>query len=149
METIGYACASQYSQGRGGGVNDHTRKLLEKAIDTIEGAEILLDHGKTDLATGRAYYALFYIAEALLNEKGLQFSTHGAVIGAYGKEFSKTKLLDSKFHRWLRTGFDTRLISDYQVDTNIEVAIVADMINQAREFLEVAREYLKNQESSR
>lgn len=124
-------------------MNDYTRKLLDKAIDTIEGAEILLDHGKIDLAVGRAYYALFYIAEALLNEKGLQFSKHGDVIGAYGKEFSKTKLLDPKFHRWLRMGFDTRLIGDYQVDTNIEVAIVTDMINQARDFLEAAQAYLE------
>ncbi len=123
-------------------MKEYTRKLLDKAVDTIEGAELLLDHGKTDLAAGRAYYALFYIAEALLNEKGLQFNTHGDVIGAYGKEFSKTKLLDQKFHRWLRTGFDTRLISDYHVDTNIEAAIVSNMINQAREFLEAAQEYL-------
>lgn len=124
-------------------MNEYTRKLLDKAIDTIEGAQLLLDHGKTDLAAGRAYYALFYIAEALLNEKGFQFSTHGDVIGAYGKEFSKTKLLDQKFHRWLRTAFDTRLISDYHVDTNIEAAIVSDMINQAHEFLETAKEYLE------
>jgi uncharacterized protein (UPF0332 family) len=124
-------------------MNEYTRKLMDKAIDTIEGAEILLDHGKTDLAAGRAYYALFYIAEALLNEKGLQFSKHGDVIGAYGKEFSKTKLLDPKFHRWLRMGFDTRLIGDYQVDTHIEAASIADMINQAREFLEAAQIYLE------
>ncbi|MCX6056617.1 MAG: HEPN domain-containing protein, partial [Chloroflexi bacterium] len=96
-------------------------KLLDKAIDTIESAELLLDHEKTDVAAGRAYYALFYIAEALLNENGLQFSKHGYVIGAYGKEFSKTKLLDQKFHRWLIEGFDTRLIGDYHVDTKIEM----------------------------
>jgi len=124
-------------------VNDYTSKLLDKAVDTIEGAELLLEHGKTDLAAGRYYYALFYIAEALLNEKGLQFSKHGDVIGAYGKEFSKTKLLDQKFHRWLRTGFDTCLIGDYHVDTKIEADAVADMINQAREFLETARGYLE------
>jgi uncharacterized protein (UPF0332 family) len=52
-------------------MNEYTRKLLDKAIDTIESAELLLDHKKTDVAAGRAYYALFYIAEALLNEKGL------------------------------------------------------------------------------
>ena len=27
-------------------MNDYTRKLLDKAIDTIESAELLLDHGK-------------------------------------------------------------------------------------------------------
>lgn len=126
-------------------MNEYTRKLLEKAIDTIESAELLLDNGKVDVAAGRTYYALFYIAEALLNEKGLQFSTHGDVIGAYGKEFAKTKLLDQKFHRWLIEGFDTRLIGDYHVDTNIEMDAVADMISRAREFLEAAEKYLNKQ----
>jgi uncharacterized protein (UPF0332 family) len=127
-------------------MNDYTRKLFDKAIDTIEGVELLLEHDKTDLAAGRAYYALFYVAEALLNEKGLQFSKHGDVIGAYGKEFSKTKLLDPKFHRWLIKGFDTRLIGDYHVDTHIERDVVADMINRAREFLEAAQNYLEDKE---
>jgi len=123
-------------------MKDYTSKLLDKAIDTIEGAELLLEHGKVDIAAGRAYYALFYIAEALLNEKGLQFSAHGDVIGAYGKEYAKTKLLDPKFHRWLIKGFDTRLIGDYHVDTKIEIDVVADMVNRAREFLEAGQEYL-------
>jgi len=61
-------------------MNDYTRRLLAKAIDAIESAEILLDHGKTDMAAGRAYYALFYVAEALLYEKGLQFSKHTGVM---------------------------------------------------------------------
>jgi uncharacterized protein (UPF0332 family) len=125
-------------------MNEYTRKLLDKAMDTIEGAELLLEHEKIDLAAGRAYYALFYIAEALLNEKGLQFSQHGDVIGAYGKEFSKTKLLDPKFHRWLIKGFDTRLIGDYHVDTQIEKNLVSGMVNQAREFFEAAQKYLEN-----
>lgn len=57
-------------------MTDHSRKLLDKAIDTIEAAEILVDNEKTDIAAGRAYYAMFYIAEALLNEKGLKFNKH-------------------------------------------------------------------------
>jgi uncharacterized protein (UPF0332 family) len=77
-----------------------------------------------------------------LNEKGLQFNKHGDVIGAYGKHFSKTKLLDQKFHRWLIEGFDTRQIGDYHVDTKIEMDAVADMINRAREFLEATQKYL-------
>lgn len=145
MAGISHACSSKHPQGWRAGMNDYTRKLLDKAVDTIESAELLLDNGKTDVAAGRAYYALFYIAEALLNEKGLQFGKHGDVIGAYGKEFSKTKLLDQKFHRWLIEGFDTRMIGDYHVDTRIEIEVVADMINHAREFLEAAQGYLEKQ----
>jgi len=143
MARVGYASGSKYTQRWFTCMNEYTRKLLDKAIDTMESAELLLDHGKTDVAAGRAYYALFYIAEALLNEKGLQFSKHGDVIGAYGKEFSKTKLLNQKFHRWLIEGFDTRLIGDYHVDTKIEMDAVANMINQAQEFYEAALKYLE------
>jgi uncharacterized protein (UPF0332 family) len=146
MAGIVHARSTKHPQGWCAGMNDYTRKLLDKAVDTIESAELLLDNGKTDVAAGRAYYALFYIAEALLNEKGLQFGKHGDVIGAYGKEFSKTKLLDQKFHRWLIEGFDTRMIGDYHVDTRIEIEVVADMINHAREFLEAAQEYLEKQQ---
>ena len=81
----------------------------------------------------------------MLNEKELQFSKHGDVIGAYGKEFSKTKLLDQKFHRWLIEGFDTRLIGDYHVDTKIEMDTIANMINQVGEFYEAALRYLEKQ----
>ena len=41
-------------------MNEYTRKLLGKAIRTIESAELLLDHEKTDVAAGREYYALFF-----------------------------------------------------------------------------------------
>ncbi|MDP1713904.1 MAG: HEPN domain-containing protein [Anaerolineales bacterium] len=124
-------------------MKEHSSKLLDKALDTIEGAEGLLDMDKAEIAAGRAYYAMFYVAEALLYERDFQFSQHGQVIAAYGKEFAKTKELDPKFHRWLRAGFDTRISGDYDVDTDISREIVANMINEAREFLLTAREYLE------
>jgi len=120
----------------------YTRKLLDKAQDAIEVAEAVLEMDKADFAAGRAYYAMFYIAEALLGEKDMQFGQHGQVIGAYGLHFAKTKELDPKFHRWLVDAFDVRVSGDYEVDTGISMTIVADMINQAREFLEAARKYL-------
>ena len=66
-------------------MKEYSHKLLDKAIDAIEAAEILVDNEKFDIAAGRAYYAMFYIAEALLNEKGLKFSKHSAVHAAFGE----------------------------------------------------------------
>ena len=48
-------------------------KELKQGLSNIYGVKL-----KVDIAAGRAYYALFYIAEASLNEKGLKFSMHGA-----------------------------------------------------------------------
>lgn len=125
-------------------MKEHSRKLFAKALDTIEGAEGLLNMDKEEIAAGRAYYAMFYVAEALLFEINLQFSQHGQVIAAYGKHYAKTKELDPKFHHWLRGGFDTRISGDYDVDADISAQLAADLINQAREFLLTAQEYLEN-----
>jgi uncharacterized protein (UPF0332 family) len=125
-------------------MKEHSRKLFAKALDTIEGAEGLLNMGKEEIAAGRAYYAMFYVAEALLYEVDLEFSQHGQVIAAYGKYFAKTKELDPKFHHWLRGGFDTRISGDYDVDADISAQLAANLINQAREFMLTAQAYLKN-----
>jgi uncharacterized protein (UPF0332 family) len=123
-------------------VKETTRQLFDRAVDAIEAADILLTNDKVDIAAGRAYYAMFYTAEALLNERGIQFGKHGNVIGAYGQHFAKTKELDPKFHRWLLTSFDQRQIGDYAFDPNVEREVVLQMIFQAQEFLEAAQKYL-------
>ena len=41
-------------------MKEHSRKLLDKAIDSIEAAELLTDKDKPDMAVARAYYAMFY-----------------------------------------------------------------------------------------
>jgi uncharacterized protein (UPF0332 family) len=124
-------------------MKEYSRKLLSKSLDAIEAAEGLLNMGKNEIVAGRAYYAMFYIAEALLAEKDLQFNQHGQVIGAYGLHFAKTRELDPKFHRWLVDAFDTRIVGDYDVDTGISAGLVAEMVNQARDFLVAAQAYLE------
>ena len=57
-------------------MKETTQQLFARAEDAIEAADILLTNDKTDIAAGRAYYAMFYTAEALLNEKGFQFGKH-------------------------------------------------------------------------
>ena len=69
-----------------------------------------------DSAAGRVYYAMFYIAEALLYDQDLEFSKHSAVHAAYGKHFAKTGVLEPKFHRWLLDAFNTRIQTDYGFD---------------------------------
>ncbi|MCC7188902.1 MAG: HEPN domain-containing protein [Anaerolineales bacterium] len=126
-------------------MKEHSRKLLTKAIDSIEAAELLVDRGKSDFAVGRAYFAMYYIAEALLEEKGLRFNKHNAVHAAYGKQFAETNRMDTKFHRWLLDAFDKMIAGDYGVDAKIERNDAAQVNRQAREFLGAAREYLERQ----
>ncbi|WP_242041241.1 HEPN domain-containing protein [Leptolyngbya sp. FACHB-261] len=58
--------------------------LLDKAHRSLVAAQSLIERGFYDFAVSRAYYAMFYIAEALLDLEGLSFSSHAAVISAFG-----------------------------------------------------------------
>ncbi len=119
-----------------------TGKLLKKADRAIHASDILMRERDADSAAGRAYYAMFYTAEALLSETGLKFRKHGGVHGAFGEHFVKKGLLDAKYHQWLLDAFDKRIQSDYGVDTVVTVEDVARMLEQARAFLQEARRYL-------
>ena len=57
-------------------MKEYTGQLLDKAAEAIEAAELLVTNNYPDFAAGRAYYAMFYVAEALLNEKELPNVQH-------------------------------------------------------------------------
>lgn len=128
-------------------MKEYTQQLLDKAQRAIQAAQILVASGNLyDFASGRAYYAMFYVAEALLEEKQLRYSKHGGVHGAFGEHYVKTGLFDQKFHRWLLNAFDQRIEGDYGVDViAVNEVDVNRMILQAEEFLSAARIYLESE----
>lgn len=125
-------------------MNEHARKRLAKARRSIGAARRELAAGEFDFATGHAYYAMFYVAEALLTARDLTFSSHGAVHGAFGKEFAKTGELDPKFHRWLLAAFRERQEATYEHEMELEITAeeTTILISRAEEFLTAARNYL-------
>jgi len=122
-------------------VKVETQKLLDKASRALRAAENLLDNDDPDFSAGRSYYAMFYIAEALLHEKDLRSRKHSGVHSLFGETFAKTGAMDPKFHRWLLDAFDKRIQADYGFDIALTRDDAAQMIAQAREFLEAARQF--------
>ena len=120
-----------------------TDQFLTKAQDSIEAAHLLLKNGKKSFAASRAYYAMFYVAEALLFEKGLKFRKHGGVHAAFGEHFSKTGELHPRFHRYLLEAFESRLEADYGVDIVLRESAVNEIIQRAKEFLAETSRYLQ------
>jgi uncharacterized protein (UPF0332 family) len=119
--------------------------LLLRAEEAIDAAELLLKDGYLADSISRAYYAMFYIAEALLNEKDLSFSKHGNVHGAFGEHYVKTGIFDKKYHKWFLEAFNRRIASDYDVSAKFQASSVKTMIDQAWDFLEAAKKYLDEQ----
>ena len=123
-------------------MKETTAKLLEKAGRSLQVADRLTKSGDAEFAVGRAYYTMFYAAQALLNEKDLRFRKHGGVHSAFAQHFIKTGWLDNKYQRWFLAAFNRRITGDYGIEADITADDARVLIDQAREFLEASKQLL-------
>ena len=86
-------------------MNPEQEALVLKASRTIRSAKLLLTDGDYDSAVSCAYYAMFYLVEALLLSKDLAFSKHSAVIAGFGQEFVRTGTMPPDLHTYLKDAF--------------------------------------------
>lgn len=122
-------------------MTDDQSKLLDRARESISAARWLLEGGYPGFAASRAYYAMFYVAEALLEGEGLSFSTHSAVIAAFGQYFARTGRIPAEFHRALIRAQETRHKGDYDYADRVEVDEAQAEITEAQRFLEAAEDF--------
>jgi uncharacterized protein (UPF0332 family) len=118
------------------------KKSLDYADESHKAAQVLIKGGFIGFSAAQSYYTMFYLVEALLLSKGLEFSSHSAVIAAYGKEFSKTGLLDPKYHRRLIVAEERREDGHYGASQNISDEDALESFEWAAEFMQVVRIYL-------
>ncbi len=95
------------------------KTLFDKAERFIRSAQILAADGDFDSAASRLYYAMFYIAEGLLEAKGLSYSSHKGVISTFGQVFAKANEIDPRFHQALLSAFSQRQLGDYRLETDL------------------------------
>jgi uncharacterized protein (UPF0332 family) len=99
----------------------------------------MYDFKRYDDAVSRAYYAVFHALSAALLSKGLSFSSHGQVIGAFNREFVKTGIFPRSTSSLIQALFDDRQTGDYGICSEIDrtiarrhLAVAARLIKSAR-----------------
>jgi uncharacterized protein (UPF0332 family) len=123
-------------------ITPEIKRLLDYADESHKAAKVLIEGGFIGFSAAQSYYTMFYLTEALLLSRGLKFSSHSAVIAAYGKEFSKTKLLDPKFHRYLIVAEERREEGHYDASQNISDNDALESFQWAEEFRRAVKDYL-------
>ncbi|PHV63378.1 HEPN domain-containing protein [Cyanobacterium aponinum] len=119
-------------------------KLIEKAKESLIASEVLAQNKLYNFAGARAYYTMFYIAEAFLWTKEISFSSHSAVISAFGKEFAKKGIIPLEFHRYLIDAQDKRTQGDYSIDDEKQLSYhdVNILIEQSKLFIQWAEKII-------
>lgn len=110
-------------------------ELIHQARNSVAAAQLLLDGSFPDYAAARAYYAMFYVAEAFLEGEGLSFSRHSAVIAAFGQNFARTGRVPPEYHRYLIQAQTLRHAGDYGQMHSVSP-------EQARQQIEVAAKFI-------
>lgn len=123
-------------------MTDDQLELLLKARDSISAARLLLSGEYPGYAASRAYFAMFYIAEAFLEGEGMSFSKHSAVISAFGREFAHSGKVPVEFHRFLMEAQELRYSGDYDTGSTVTSEQAIEQINRAEKFLKLAEQLI-------
>jgi uncharacterized protein (UPF0332 family) len=123
-------------------MNPQQQDLLKKAAESLNAAKLLRENQYFDYATARAYYTMFYIAEAFLEGESQQFSSHAAVISAFGRDFARLGKVPPEFHRFLIDAQLLRQTGDYGQFQSISEQQADLQIERAEQFVDFATEHL-------
>lgn len=118
-------------------------RMIKKANETLEDAEILFSKNRFNSSSSRAYYAVFHIMQAALLTKNLTYKKHSGVISAFSKQFIKTGIFSKEFARYIKSLRSDRETSDYSYILVVDENKAKQDIDMAREFIEKVEEYLK------
>ena len=123
-------------------LSNQLQSMIQKAIRSIAAAKLHFEKGDYDFASSRAYYSVFYVMEAVLLTKGLSFSKHGGVIGAFNRYFVRTRVFPKEFSKLISRLFRERQDGDYQFDLSIEEEDAEKDIQIAEKILKAITDYL-------
>jgi len=123
-------------------VTPDVEALAAKGRRSLETARRLVRDGDCDFAASRAYYAMFYLAEALLLLRGFQADSHSGVLVLLRREFVRTGLLDAAHARALDEAREERNLGDYGYEEQFTETRAKKAVQRAEAFLGAAERLL-------
>jgi uncharacterized protein (UPF0332 family) len=119
-------------------MNDVARALWERAVISLEGAELLLAVDP-DGAASRAYYAAFHAVSALFLLAGSSFKSHKAIEAAVHRDL----VLAQKWSRELGADYSflsqLRKTGDYGGNAHVSTEAARNALNAAKRILDASR----------
>ncbi len=92
------------------------RKLMGRAQQELDAAQVLLERHFDAVALSRAYYACFWAATTALGTLGYSGKTHSGVTAAFGRLLVKEQGVDPEAGRVLRRLAQRREGADYSLE---------------------------------
>ena len=120
-------------------------EYLDYARRALRTAKLVLDDGDWVAAINRAYYAIFYAANAVLELDGLERSKHSGVLSVFRQKYVKTGLIEAEFSDIYGQTFQARNKGDYERSRVPTQAEAKKTIEGATRFVERIEKLLSEQ----
>ena len=117
---------------------------INRAVNTIEDVQFLINNNKLVMAVNRIYYGIFYAMSALALKHQFTTSKHQQLIGWFNKNYIKEKKVDIKFGEILRKAFEKRSKGDYDDWVEFESDEVETLFNDMKMFINKIQEIIKS-----
>ncbi|MBW1971789.1 MAG: HEPN domain-containing protein [Deltaproteobacteria bacterium] len=121
------------------------KTLLARADRYLRSANLLIKDGDYESAVSRSYYAMFFSAEALLLTKRLSFSSHKAVISAFGEHFIKKGIFVKELGKSINRAFQKRQLGDYEYNFVISKDEAKKILLEAKRFVAEIKQYINKE----
>jgi uncharacterized protein (UPF0332 family)/predicted nucleotidyltransferase len=125
---------------------DHRPEMtayMASAWQALRTAESQFVQGSDYLVVAnRAYYAIFYAANAVLATRGLQRSKHPSVLAAFRDLYIKTGEIEASYIRDYEETMKRRHMSDYDLNSAISADFVRVGLEAAQRFTSRVERYL-------
>ena len=106
-----------------------------RGLTALDDARTAAAAGRLENAVGRAYYAAFYAAKALLATQAIDVKKHSGVVSLLGRHFVRVGLLPPEMGRALHELMRARIRADYDRKVRFAPDEVAAYVEEAQVFL--------------
>src|SRR3990172_2382411 len=110
------------------------QKNLRLAREALDDAQANHVQGRYHTAANRAYYAIFYAANAMLATLGLQRAKHSGVMGTFREKFVKTGAIEDSFSVDYGVAMEHREKADYDMDAVVDKPFARAALEATQRF---------------
>lgn len=123
--------------------DNYVKYRLEKAEETYEVAELLIENEKWNSAVNRLYYASFYAVTGLLVNTEITTKSHSGVKTQFFLNFIKRGIIDQELGKLYGDLFDWRQKGDYGDFFDFEEKDVRPLLEPTRKLIDQIKEEIE------
>ena len=124
-------------------MSEQINRLLERAADTLNAAELLFKHEYELALANRAYYAVFYCISALLLSENVFAKSHEGARSKFHELFVKTGCFDREISKLIARSAEARQSADYNMDIDITEEQARELLTDAHRFYQMTLDYFQ------